>query len=633
MKNWINKEWKWVIGLPLLLAGTPPKATLPPPNILWVTVEDISPMLGVYGDPNAHTPHLDAFAKRSVRFTNAFATAPVCSPSRSCIITGYRASSLGTQHLRSEAAIPETIRPFPKYLREAGYFTSNNVKEDYNFTDNSIWDNSSAQAHWRQREKGKPFFSVFNLMLTHQSKIFGSDEEYEKRIEDFLPFITRTSPETLQLPPYYPDTPEIRKLWARYYTNVSIVDYQFSQLLQALEADGLSDNTIVFFYSDHGTGMPRHKRTLYDSGMKIPFMVHIPEKYAGKYHFKPGTLNDGLVTFLELAPTALDMAGIKLPAGYAGKPIFSSDEIKSREYIYGASDRVDEGFELARSIRTKQHLYIRNYLPHLPLLQPNWYTDHSEIMKALKQARNSPDLTQAQQSIFAPTRPVEELYDVVRDPHQLHNLASDKHQGGLIQQMRKTLRQEILKNHDTAFAPEPELNRLSRGTTPFEFSQDRAKYPLLELMKVCDLMLKADLTEKDLTPYLTHKNGLVRYWAVVAARQMVNNKNSLKPQLQKLLRDEIPTVQIEAAKLLAEFGDTQGVNLIISHLQSDDSPLTLYAARALQDLALRHGVNPAGAKKTFEALDAEMKDKENQKNFYRLYSYWALTYLFDGVPK
>ncbi|WP_373512763.1 sulfatase-like hydrolase/transferase, partial [Persicitalea sp.] len=590
MKNWVSTGWRWVLGLPLLLAGIPPEATLPPPNILWVTVEDISPMLGVYGDPNATTPHLDAFSKRSVRFTNAFATAPVCSPSRSCIITGYHGSSLGTQHLRSEASIPETIRPFPKYLREAGYFTSNNVKEDYNFIDNTIWDNSSRQAHWRQREEGKSFFSVFNLMLTHQSGIFGDDAQYEQRIKAFLPFITRTSPEAIQLPPYYPDTPEIRKLWARYYTNVSIVDYQFSQFLQELEEDGLSDNTIVFFYSDHGTGMPRHKRSLYDSGMKIPFMVHIPEKYAGKYPFKPGTLNNDFVTFLDLAPTVLDIAGIKLPAGYAGKPIFDSGEIKSREYIYGASDRVDEGFEMARSIRTKQYLYIRNYLPHLPLIQPNWYTDQSEIMRALTQARNSPDLTQAQKTMFAPTRPVEELYDVVRDPHQLHNLASEKRNAGLIRKMRKTLRQEILKNHDTAFAPEPELFRLSRGTTPFEFSQDRAKYPLPELMKVCDLMLKTDLTEKDLTPYLTHQNGLVRYWAVVAARQMDNTKNALKPQLQKLLRDEVPTVQIEAAKLLAEQGDTQGVNLIVSHLQSDDSPLVLYAARALQDLALRYGV-------------------------------------------
>lgn len=632
MKN--RKTIGWMLGLvlPLLLAGNPPKETLPPPNILWVTIEDLSPMLGVYGDANANTPHLDAFAKRSIRYTNAFSTAPVCSPSRSCIITGYYGSSLGTQHLRSEASIPGTIIPYPKYLRKAGYFTSNNVKEDYNFIDNTIWDQSSNTAHWRQRKPGQPFFSIFNLMLTHQSGIFGNDEEYEKRISQFLPHVSRTNPDKLKLPPYYPDTPEIRKLWARYYTNVSIVDYQFSKFLQDLEEDGLTENTIVFFYSDHGTGVPRHKRALYDSGMKIPFMVHVPEKYASKYHFKPGTVNDDLISFIDLAPTLLKLVGFQQPKTYPGNSILSTKPVRSPAYLYGAADRVDEGFDVARSIRTKQYLYIRNYLPHLPLLQRNWYTDNSEIMKALNQVRSSPDLTQAQKAMFASTRSVEELYDVAKDPYQLHNLATDKRHVGVIRKMRETLTKEILKNHDTGFAPEPELIRLSQVSTPFEFSQDQRKFPLSTILAACDLMLKPQASEKDIAPFLTHKNGLVRYWAVIAARQMVENKAILKPYLRKLLQDAVPTVQVEAATLLAEWGDTSGVDIIVSHLQANDSPLLLYSSRALQNLALDHKVDPVGAKKTYETLDKEMKVKENQKNFYRLYSYWALSYLFDHVP-
>lgn len=342
------------------------------PNILWISCEDITTMLECYGDQNASTPNLDAFANRSVRFSNAFATAPVSSPSRSCIITGQYATSLGSQHLRSWVRIPDYIKPFPKYLREKGYYVSNNYKEDYNFTDTTIWNNSSYNAHWRNRDKGQPFFSVFNLEMTHQSSIFGSDSVYEDRIHKYLPFIKRCSPDSLILPPYYPGSPVIRKLWARYYTNVSIVDYLFGQIIKELDDDGLADNTIVFFFADHGTGMPRSKRALYDSGLKIPLIVHVPGKLSAKFNMQAGEVVDRMVSFIDFAPTILELAGIDIPTDLTGTPFISPNPLKENPLVFGASDRVDEAYELSRSVHTKQYHYIRNFLPHLPILQPNF---------------------------------------------------------------------------------------------------------------------------------------------------------------------------------------------------------------------------------------------------------------------
>ncbi|MCU0916056.1 MAG: sulfatase-like hydrolase/transferase, partial [Planctomycetes bacterium] len=247
---------------------TPSRPPLPPaeqpqparPNILWITCEDTSPYLGCWGDAYAITPHLDRFAGQATRYTNAYSTAPVCSPSRSCLITGVYATSLGTQNLRSDIRIPREIEPFPKRLRAAGYYCSNNFKEDYNFKDVTIWDDSSQSAHWRNRAAGQSFFSVFNLTCTHQGQINGSDEAFFEKYSSQLKPLERHDPKTLTLPPFYPVTPLVRKIWARYYDLITTMDKQVGELLGQLEADGLSQSTIVFFFPDHGMGLPRYKR-------------------------------------------------------------------------------------------------------------------------------------------------------------------------------------------------------------------------------------------------------------------------------------------------------------------------------------------------------------------------------------
>ncbi|MCX7826002.1 MAG: sulfatase, partial [Verrucomicrobiae bacterium] len=255
------------------------------PNILWITAEDISPNLGCYGDTYATTPNLDRLAGEGVRYTRAFASAPVCAPARSCLITGMYATSLGTQRLRSQFPIPDAFKGFPTWLRAAGYYCSNNVKTDYNTANEQAiiaasWDECSAQAHWRRRKPGQPFFSVFNIMTTHQSRTsVWPFEQFERMIAKELKPEERHDPSKAPLPPYYPDTPAARRAWARYHDCITAMDKEVGRILGELAGDGLADDTIVFFYGDNGMGMPRGKRTLYDTGLHEPLIIRFPAKF------------------------------------------------------------------------------------------------------------------------------------------------------------------------------------------------------------------------------------------------------------------------------------------------------------------------------------------------------------------
>ena len=595
-----------------------------PPNILWVTAEDITTMLGCYGDENAHTPHLDKFAEKSLKYTNAFATAPVCSPSRSCIISGQYANTLGSQHLRSHVEVPDLVKAYPKYLREAGYYTSNNDKEDYNFTDTTIWDESSKTAHWRNRKTGQPFFSIFNLGLTHQSSIFGSDAEYKKRVGKFLPMVKRSDPDSLQLLPYYPDTPAIRKLWARYYTNVSIIDLQFHQILTQLEEDGLAGSTIVFFYADHGTGMPRAKRAAYDSGLKVPLLVHVPERYADEFNFIPNA-SDQMVSFIDFAPTVLELANVEIPEHWQGAPFLDRKEIPDKDFVFGASDRVDEAFEVTRTIRSKKFRYVRNFLPHLPLLQPNFYTDQSEIMQALNHAREKLSLNEAQQTLFAERRQPEELYDMESDPHELHNLAGDPAYRKILLQMRRQLKGEVLRIHDTGFMPEPEMIRLAAGSTPYQVAHDSQVFPLPAILSACDLMLPGEMDRERLMQRLTWPNGLVRYWATVAVEVTGMMDRGIKEQLHEMLKDDFATVQIEAAKTLVKAGDTNAISTIVKHMQSDDEVLVLFASRALQEVSHLLPEIPREINQVYEQIVQDTANGTQWHKYYKLYTFWSLS--------
>ena len=598
--------------------------TLSRPNILWITCEDISPMLGCYGDVIAKTPNIDSFAQKSVKFTNAFSTASVCAPSRSTLVTGVYASSLGTQHLRSEITIPKSIVPFPKLLKEVGYYVTNNYKEDYNFTDTTIWNNSSNGAHWRGRKGNQPFFSVFNILTTHQSKIFGNDSVYYNRISDYSDKIEPVSPDNLKLPPYYPNSPVIRKLWARYYMNISIMDYQFEQIMQDLKMDGLLENTIVFFFSDHGIGMPRSKRALYDSGLKVPLLVYAPEKYAGKFNLKANTENSAMVSFVDFAPTLLKLAGVTIPDKMQGHSFISSDDHQEKDYVFGITGRVDEAYDMSRTIRTSKYRYIRNFKPFLPLLQPNYYTDQSEIMQEMEIFRNSPKLTPQQAKLFNPERLPEELYDIENDPHEMDNLAKKPEYQKILISLREKMKLEIMETFDTGLMPEPEMHRLSLQSTPYEIARDSQIFPVEKILSACDLILEEEPDIQKISENLSHSSGFVRYWAVITVQSLNLSDPSILTELKLLYNDDFITTRIEAAKTLIKAGNYEAIQSILKYLNSEDDIVSLYAARAFQEIWQLLPNVPQEFFMFYEKLRLK-NETENNLNYYELYTYWALS--------
>ncbi|MGB0759755.1 MAG: sulfatase family protein, partial [Rubripirellula sp.] len=401
--------------------GNSQEATTSPehkrPNILWITAEDMSPTLGCYGDSFATTPNIDQLATESARYTHAFATSPVCSPSRACLINGCIAPSQGAHAMRSLIPIPAALNGFPTLLREAGYYTTNNVKTDYNSgaetrITETAWDACSDTADWRGREKGQPFFTVINLMESHQSRsMVWPYPQFQQEVQSHLSASEIHDPKLVPLPPYYPDTPLVRKTVARYYDCVTRMDQRVGEILTNLKNDGLYEETIIFFYSDHGSGMPRHKRALLDSGMRVPLLIRLPEKYQEMARSVVGKGDvSRLVSFEDFGPTVLSLAGFDaLPAHMTGRAFLGRLDASPRQYVFGHRDRVDEIMDMARSIRSQRYLYIRNYMPHLGYNQQGAWIDQADVRSEFYKLAASGKASPAQDQYLSETRPPEEL--------------------------------------------------------------------------------------------------------------------------------------------------------------------------------------------------------------------------------
>jgi uncharacterized sulfatase len=360
------------------------------PSILWLTSEDHGPHMGCYGDENARTPNVDALAARGLRFTRAWSCAPVCAPARTAIITGLYPASSGGEHMRSMVRLPPDVRLFPQFLREAGYYCTNNSKEDYNVEKpGAVWDESSGRAHWRNRQPGQPFFAVFNSTKSHESQI---RTRPHKLVLD---------PARVRVPAYHPDTPEVREDWAQYYDKVSEADADAGMRLRELEDAGLADETIIFYYADHGSGMPRNKRWPGNSGLHVPLVVHVPERWRelAPREYQPGGRSDRLVNFVDLAPTVLSLAGIKPP-----------------EWMQG---HVTDG----------RYVYLRNYFPHVSQGQHLEYQFQTPTTRVWRRLFDAGQTTPAQSIFWQTPKAPEELYDLHTDPDEVHNLAgSPDHQ-------------------------------------------------------------------------------------------------------------------------------------------------------------------------------------------------------------
>ncbi|MCA9062859.1 MAG: sulfatase-like hydrolase/transferase, partial [Planctomycetaceae bacterium] len=567
------------------------------PNILWITVEDMSPILGCYGDSQAITPHLDQFAKQSVRYSHAFASAPVCSPARSCLITGCYAPSLGTHSMRSAFPLPEGVRGFPSILRDHGYFTSNNEKTDYNTRDSerliqACWNVSSATAHWRDRpNQSQPFFSVFNLMTTHQSRtMVWPTERFVREIQSHLTPHQIHDPLTIPLPPYYPDTPVARREWARLYDCVTRMDEQVGELLQQLEDDGLADNTIVFFFSDHGSGMPRHKRTLLDTGMHVPLMIRFPPRYADLAPSAPGTIVDQLVSFVDFPPSILSLAGLARPPQMQGVTFLGPDAGSSRQYVFGHRDRVDEAFDLARSVRSHRYLYIRNFMPHLGYNQPTAWPDQGELRGEFYRLSAEGTMTEAQRQFAGPNRPIEELYDCQFDPLNLRNLATDPQHQAIRTELANALQQHLRDSSDLGPVPESVLfanaQALSQAapTGSGRFPEQRFRRELAQTAwRAADAVGSTDADR--LMSLLQSGNVIENYWGSIAICHLTECPLRLKNGLETLSQTGSPIARVAAAEAMVRHGDIErGIGVLREFLGDSDLNVVLAAMRALEIL-------------------------------------------------
>lgn len=405
------------------------------PNLLWISFEDVSPRFGCYGDLVARTPHTDRLAAEGTLFRNAFSTAGVCSPSRCAVITGMYAPSIGAHHHRTshpevhtpdlptpyEVVPPAYVKLLPEYLRVKGYYCTNNFKTDYQFkAPFTAWDENGKEAHWRNRAAGQPFFSVFNLDVTHES---GMWRNCDKRVTD---------PGQVALPPYLPDTDKSRQALALHYDNLESADRRLGELLRQLDEDGLADDTIVFVWSDHGEGIPRSKRWLYDSGICVPLIVRWPG------HIAMGAESDQLVSTIDLAPTVLSLIGLPVPAHMQGQP-FVGPKSKPREFVYAARDRHDESYDMVRAVRDGKYKYIRNYHPEKPYFDWVPYGHQHAILQEMWRLHAAGKLEGPQQTWMADGRPPEELYDCVSDPWETDNLAELPAFRDVLERMRREL--------------------------------------------------------------------------------------------------------------------------------------------------------------------------------------------------
>jgi uncharacterized sulfatase len=558
----------------------------PRPNILWISCEDTGPQIGCYSDPHAITPTINRLAAQGVRYDRAYTVAGVCAPSRSGIITGMYPSTLGSGYMRCRAPLPAFVRCFPAYLRDAGYYCTNNVKTDYNFdVPKDAWDDLSNKAHWRNRPAGRPFFAVFNLTVTHESQIRLRGAAYDK-ITDRLRSSDRQDPARLRnLPPYYPDTPAARRDWANYYECITVMDYQAADRLRELEADGLLDDTIVFFWGDHGVGLPRAKRWLYEASTRVPLVIRIPEKFRAAGQGRPGSADDQLISFIDLAPTVLNLAGVPIPKHFQGRAFLGPNLTPPREYIYGARDRMDERPDIVRMVRDRRYRYLRNYEPHKPYMQHLAYMEEGWTMKELRRLQREGAVPPAARLCMSPSKPVEELYDVENDPHEIRNLAGDPRHRQTLERLRGEHETWSLQTRDLALIPEPIVDELGRqyGSRYDILRQPGSERYLRNLRALVDAVNRKE-NPALIRSALTNPDPAFRYWAVVGSNPT-----------PELLKDPHPMVRVAAAQKLGD------VPTLMRELQSPNDWIRHRAAVALDELG------PAAASAR-PALQAALKD-------------------------
>lgn len=558
------------------------------PNILWISCEDISAHLGCYGDLHAITPNLDRLASEGTRYSNAFTTAGVCAPCRSGIITGLYQTSLGTQHMRCQAKLPDQIKPFPMYLREAGYYCTNRSKQDYQFpTPSGTWDESSGRAHWKNRPATEqPFFAVFNFTGCHESGI-ASESKYTSVTKDLTPD-QRQDPNALStFPPYYPDTPVAREDWKRNYELITAMDAWAGKLIEELKDAGLYEKTIILYWSDHGIGLPRAKRWLYDSGTHIPLIVRVPARYRVEQQAAPGTTSDQLVSSIDLGPTALNLASVAIPEHVQGQPFLGTDLPEPRPYVYGARDRMDERYDIIRMVRDKRFKYLRNYEPLKTYYQYMNTPEKGATMRELRRLHEAGQLNAAAEKYFAPTKPTEELYDTAADPHELNNLVNDPAYANTLQRLRGAHLKWVTDTKDLGLIPEPilierEKDLGSQYAILRQADGDEISDRIAKISVIATSGNEADIP--GLVAGLSDTDSAVRYWAATGLGNIGLAAKSALDQIRPLLQDDSSVVRTAAARALCRMDDpTDALPVLIHQLENGAQWERLHAAIVLDE--------------------------------------------------
>ena len=552
------------------------------PNILWITSEDNGPHLGCYGDQYADTPCIDKLASQGTIYLNCWSTAPVCAPARTTLITGMYPTCLGAEHMRSMVKLPDDVFMYPHYLRKAGYYCTNNSKEDYNVAKTgTVWDQSSRKAHWKNRKSGQPFFSVFNHTISHESKIRNR------------PHTLIHDPAKVRIPAYHPDTPEVRHDWAQYYDRITEMDALVGKNLKELADAGLADDTIIFYYGDHGSGMPRSKRWPYNSGLQVPLVVYIPPKFQklASVDYQTQGKSDRLVGFIDFAPTLLSLAGIKPPDYMQGNAFMGQHEASPQTNQFGFRGRMDERYDLVRSVRNKRYLYIKNYMPHKEYGQYLNYMFQTPTTQVWKKMYDAGQLSPPQ-TYFWETKPAEELYDLEADRDEVHNLVkSDEHQE-ILAELREAQHKKLLAVRDLGFLPEAEVHSLSDGSAPYLIAQNSQIYPLKKILAMAEMASsgKPD-SVNELVAGLDDQNTAVRYWAAMGL--LMRGEGAVKQArnvLHKSLNDSSKSVRCIAAEALGEYGNQQdiqdAVNTLfsLSNLNRDGVYVAILALNGLDKL-------------------------------------------------
>ena len=522
----------------------------PKPNILWIVTEDNSlHYMNLYTKGGAEMPNVSSLASEGIVFDNAFSNAPVCSVARSTIITGVYSPRIGTQYHRrmSLVKLPDDVKPLPVYLKEAGYYTSNNSKEDYNFIkDGEIWDESSGKASYKNRKKDQPFFHVQNFHNTHEGQLHFDQEHLENALKT-------NNLDSIKPFPYHPDTPTFRYTQSLYHNHHKDVDKEIGKFIKKLEDENLLDNTIIFYYADHGGVLPRSKGYIYESGLNVPLVVRVPEKFKKLSPFKAGSRTSTFVEFVDLVPTVLSLAGIEIPRSIDGKPFLGKklkkSKLEKQNTTFGYADRFDEKYDLVRSVRVGKYKYIRNYQPFNVDGLYNYYRYKMLAYKEWYKLFQDGKLNEVQGQFFKPRAP-EALYNIDEDPHEIKNLAKDKNYIEILLDLRTKLNDHLVSINDLSFIPEPHL--LENGLDDIVSYSEKNKDLISRLIKISDLSLNDyKQVSSKIQDALNDINPWVRYWGLIVSSSFGSKALENKEQINSIFENDPENlVRMRAAEFM-----------------------------------------------------------------------------------